>query len=48
MAKKKNKDKNVNDLIANRNLDTVWNSFEQTGELGFYLLYKKLKDEGEI
>lgn len=27
--------------------DSAWELFEKTGKLGYYLLYKKLKDEYE-
>ncbi len=39
MAKKKKKDKKT---LA----DQVWDTFERTGELGFYLLYRNLNGNG--
>ncbi len=38
MAKKNKKKKNF--------VDTVWETFERTGDIGLYLLYKNLNGNG--
>ncbi len=53
MAKKNKKKKDIidgaMDMVSHTDIsDGVWDMFSKTGEVGYYLLYKSLGDNGNI